>query len=89
MKRQNKAVYLLQQISKGYIPRRYRMAFQKLLLHGDKSLLRAIVFNQLVESGEPAPSIKACRMLNTSRASLYRDLNKHKPIFKKRKSCQS
>ena len=84
---QNKAVYLLDQIARGYIPVQYRAVFQKLLIHGDKSLLRAIIFNELLEGGELKPSTKACRMLNTSRSSLYRDFNKHKPIFKKGKTC--
>jgi len=86
----NKAVRLLSQLAAGYVPVQYRMAFQKLLLHGDKSLLRAIVFNELIERGERFPSKKACRMLNTSRANLYRNFDKHKNIFKKgKKSCQN
>jgi len=90
MKPPNKAVKLLSQLAAGYVPKRYRMTLQKLLLHHDKSLLRAIIFNELLESGERFPSKKACRMLNTSRANLYRNFDKHKNIFKKgKKSCHS
>ena len=81
---QNKAVKLLDQIASGYIPVQYRAVFQKLLLHGDKSLLRAIIFNELIEGGELKPSTKACRLLKVSRSGLYRAMNEHKHIFKRK-----
>jgi len=82
MKPDNKAVYLLDQIARGYVPRRYRAALQQILMNKHKTFLRAVYFDGLTQAGEKQPIKKAMRALAISRQTLYRSISLYKNIFK-------